>query len=221
MAGALLNNALNKISQMPGSWSISSNPKRFLFFKSLIAGLLSFGPLQAQPPLEDHQYLGVRGSYTYFEEQPNFYGVGPAFRVNITNRLALNYHLQFGADSRNKFHVHSYLGGATAFYLFAKGLSEPKNRELNYLGSLLALFVPEGLSYNAKLGDHLYLEPTLNPLGFHIASEQDLSAEVGMRLRFRLGKINITPFLGSEVLYRKAVPVGFTNGLSITYRISE
>lgn len=200
-------------------WGQASHVKLGLIWPVLL--LATIGASKAQPPLEGHQYLGVRGSFTYFEEQPNFYGVGPAFRFNITNRLSLNYHLQFGEDSRNKFHVHSYLGGATSVFLFAEGLSNPKNRELSYLGAIIALVIPEGISYNAELSDHLYLEPTLNPAGFHLASEQDLSAEVGMRLRFRLGRINITPFLGAEVLYRSAVPVGYTNGLMITYTISE
>lgn len=190
---------------------------------ALIAMALTFfGKVSmAQPSLDGFQYLGVRSNYTHFEGHLDFYGVGPAFKVNLTNRLALNYHLQFGEDSRNKFHVHSYLGGATSFFLFVNGLTEPKNRELSYLGSILALLVPEGLSYNAKLGNDLFLEPTLNPLGFHIASEQNLSGEVGARLRFRLGKLNVSPFLGAEVLYLPAVPVGYSTGLSITYRISD
>lgn len=108
--------------------------------------------------------------------------------------------MQFGGDERGKFHVHSYLGGATSFFLALWALEEQKDEGLKSLGAVLSLIVPEGVAYNAEIGDDTYLEPYVNPLGLHIASNQYFSGEFGTRVRLKAGKWNIMPFIGGEVL---------------------
>lgn len=175
---------------------------------------------KAQPALKDYQHLGIRTNYTSFEDHPSFYGIGPAFHVNVTNRLVLNYHLQFGGDENGKFHVHSYLGGAGSVLLALWGLAEPKDEGLKYFGAILSLLVPEGVGYSAKVTDNVYLVPYANPLGFHVASEEHFSGEFGARLRWQMGNVNIMPFLGSEVLYEPNSPVGFSGGLTISFQMN-
>lgn len=190
-------------------------------FTLLLILMFLMRPAFSQPNLEGYNHLGIRGNYTEFNNQASFYGVGLAYHVNVSNRLTLNYHLQFGEDEHNKFHVHSYLGGAGSVLLGISAIGDGEWGGVKALGALFSLIVPEGLAYNAELVRDVYLQPYVNPLGFHLGSEQHFSGEFGSRVRIQLGKLNIMPFLGSEYFYTETVPFGLSCGVTFSYQMSS
>lgn len=175
-----------------------------------------------------YSHIGLRGSYIEWEGEKFMYSLGPTVHIYLSDHLVLNYHIQFGGNHQDNFHVHSYLGGATSVFLALSGLEdEAQDRELKLLGALIAAFIPEGVGYTAKLMDNVYLTPYVNPLGFHISSDAYFSGEVGGRLEFRMNRFNLAPYLSGEVLAGQDLEgtqdliKGLGAGVSLSYRINE
>lgn len=172
---------------------------------------------------ERSNYLGIRGSYAEFGRTGTMTAFGPTLHLYVSDRVMLNYHLQFGTDQKGKFHMHSYLGGAGAVLLTVSALGDGSDTRssLKYIGALVSLFVPEGVGYNVPFSENVLMTPYVNPLGYHIASNSAFSGEAGLRFQFRMGKFNLAPYAGLEVLYAKNIPSGLGFGLELNYDVGD
>ena len=175
---------------------------------------------KAQPDIKGDNHIGLRASYLNFPSEMSVISAGPSFHWQISDRLVLNYHLQFGADDQDNFYLRSYLGGGGAVLLAASAIEDDEWGAAKGLLAILALAVPEGIGYTAEIADDVYLVPYINPLGFQLSSEEFFSGETGVRVRFNYDNWNLMPYISGEVLYEDPALKGIGAGLSVTFEVN-
>ncbi len=157
--------------------------------------------------------------YVYFSDK-FMSSLGINAEIYLNSKFSFNYHVSIGSSYKNAFYIHGPLGGGIGVVL----LSSLDNKNPDWINTIgvIALFIPEGISYHERISKIITLSPYFNPLGFEYSKktfgdEFMPSGEIGIKADFNITKkIFIIPHIGIKKLY-DVRGYGCETGISVSY----
>lgn len=148
----------------------------------------------------------TEGNY-YWQQFDFSITTGFGFNYWFTDHVAMNYEFQFGGDSRHGFTFNTGWGQVAAGFIYSEfsgtGLGEAMGTV-----ALLALLIPEGLTFAINPDDELVFMPYIMPLeATYLHNDYPrfrCSGEVGLKMHWKLENgMALRPKIGLRCLYSK------------------
>lgn len=132
---------------------------------------------------------------------------GVGFNYWFTDHIAINYEFQLGYDKQYGFTMNTGWGQLAPVFLYSELGGTVSGDFLGTL-SILALLIPEGVTFAINPYDDLVFMPYLIPFEAQYLSDDSphvrCSGEVGLKMHYRLGKgLALRPKIGLRYLYSK------------------
>lgn len=162
--------------------------------------------------------LMTEGNY-YWQQFDWSLTTGFGFNYWFTDHFAINYEVQLGYDKQYGFVMNTGWGQMGAAYLYNEFGGTLTGDVLGTL-AILALIIPEGVTFAINPYDELVFMPYLIPLEAHYLSTDfprvRCSGEVGLKMHYRLtdNGIALRPKIGLRYLYSKQ-RVGIEVGIGV------
>lgn len=177
--------------------------------------LCSFTPLKAQHPYPSDVTAYFMSDVQFYDFDRQNYLLGGELRFFVSEVTSLDYNLMLGGSLNEGFVLNSGLGQMASLWLLSR--SNFEGFDFWHLASILAVIVPEGLSFYWQMDEKIGLSPYLHPLGADFYSNSltpepvRVVSEIGLRLQYVGPRgMQLMPRLG----YRHYWKAGF-GGLSI------
>ncbi len=148
----------------------------------------------------------TEGNY-YWQQFDWSVTTGFGFNYWFTDHFAINYEFQIGYDKRYGFTMNSGWGQVAAGFLYSE-LGGTFTGDFLGTVSILALLIPEGVTFAANPYDDLVFMPYLIPFeAQYLASDYPrvrCAGEVGLKMHYKLGNgLALRPKIGLRYLYSK------------------
>ena len=148
----------------------------------------------------------TEGNY-YWQDFDWSITTGFGFNYWIVDHLAINYEFQLGYDSRYNFTMNTGWGQLAAGFLYSEFGGTLSGDALGTV-AILALLIPEGVTFAINPSDDLVFMPYLIPFeAQYLYSDYPrvrCSGEVGLKMHYRLGNgFALRPKIGLRYLYSK------------------
>lgn len=163
--------------------------------KNVVSFILFFTVLFAYSQKYSDFQLSASVSYKLNDYIITYGGIG--MELPITEHWALNYNLKVGYSSQQTWYVNSDAGLLLAPLMFANTSA--------WEVFLLALFIPEGVTYNIDIGENARISPYLNTFAFEVDFKDDFfpAMECGIKLKKYHKHFFISPHMGVKYLVFK------------------
>lgn len=145
------------------------------------------------------------------------------FNINIHEYLSLDYRLGGGHK-----YFHSPLTTPLALVAAIGGAAsqDSSSKSLWYMGAILALIVPEGVSAHFPLGNGKYLSPSIAPLGFEYLGRKNNSDQQTAYAAGNFGLkydhfINDQWFFSIQSIYKVAYSREYRDGYMFGFQIGK
>ena len=143
------------------------------------------------------------------------------------SKLGIHYDLLWG---KRYFHMPAApIGGLKVGTAIAGSSDTISRRTIGLIVGLLLAAVPEGISYNAKIGETLELAPYISPLQYVDINDRgeeyvsSLAGSLGVRFNifFFSRKFRFSPFIESQLLYKTGNYHGASFGVTASFRVKS
>lgn len=178
----------------------------FYYLSGII--LLTFLPniLQAQSEHSFQFEAMTEGNY-YWQLSEGSITTGFGVNYWFTDHIAINYELQLGYDHPYGFTLNTGWGQVAAGFLLDEFGGNTVG-DIVGIVAILAMIIPEGVTFALNPYDDLVFMPYLIPFEAHYL-QHDLpqlrcAGEVGLKMHYRLGdSLALRPKIGVRYLYSK------------------
>ncbi|BDS13313.1 hypothetical protein [Aureispira anguillae] len=148
----------------------------------------------------------TEGNY-YWQQSEWSITTGIGFNYWFSDHIAINYECQLGYDNRYGFAMNTGWGQVAAGFLFSEFGGSTAGDVLGVVG-ILALIIPEGVTFAINPDDDLVFMPYLIPFEAHYLQQDKprfrCAGEVGLKMHYRLGDYwALRPKIGVRYLYSK------------------
>lgn len=143
----------------------------------------------------------------------------------FTDNIAINYEIQLGYDNKHGFALNTGMGQVAAGFIFSElATSTTISEEGLYalgIASILALIVPEGITFAVNPNGELVFMPYLMPLEIHYFHDDTphfrCSFELGLKLHYEFDNgMALRPKLGLRYIYDKQ-RLGIQVGIGVMF----